>query len=498
MEKTRVIYHKEYEISPVDPRIFGGFLEHLGRAVYEGVFDPSSPHADENGFRKDVLDALRPMRFNAVRYPGGNFASGYHWQNGVGPKENRPTVRDLAWQSLEPNQFGTDEFMTLSHVMEWDPMISVNLGNGGMEEAGNWVEYCNSPVGTQFADMRAANGHSDPYGVKVWFLGNEMDGYWQIGHMPAEQYALKAHQAAQVMKYTDPTIELVAVGSCKVENPTYLDWDRKVLEYVGDYADYISLHRYVRNWNNDTLDYLAVTKSIDRQIEDIDAICRYVQSLHKSKKRAWLCFDEWNIWYRARTAAHKDGKGEFAPHLCEEPFNLEDVLIVAGFMNSFIRHADVVKIANLAQPVNAMGAMLTRGDQLLLQSIYYPFLMYSSRRDGVSLRPSIKGPSYDSPTHGKTKYIDTSAIKGDGKLHVFLSNRNMSANAQVEIEYPGGQLLSVESAEIVTGPSPDAMNTFEQPHIIKSEQFSGIQIASNIANVKLPPLSVVAITFKTD
>ena len=252
-----------------------------------------------------------------------------------------------------------------------------------------------------------------------------MDGYWQIGPMPAEQYALKAQQTAQVMKYTDPSIELVAVGSCKVENPTYLAWDRTVLEYIGDYADYISLHRYVRNWNNDTLDYLAVTKSIDRQIEDIDAICRYVQTLNKSKKRAYLCFDEWNIWYRARTAAHKDGQGKFAPHLCEEPFNLEDVLIAAGFLNSFIRHADIVKIANLAQPVNAMGAMLTREDRLLLQSIYYPFLMYSSRRDGVSLLPSVKGPVYDSPTHGKTNYIDTSAIKGDGKLHVFLSNRNV-------------------------------------------------------------------------
>ena len=386
MNKTRVIYHKDYEIGAVDPRIFSGFLEHLGRAVYEGVYDPDSPHADENGFRKDVLDALRKMQFTAVRYPGGNFASGYHWQDGIGPKENRPTLRELAWQSLEPNQFGTDEFMQLSSMLGWDPMICANLGNGSIEEAGNWVEYCNSPVGTKFADMRAANGHPDPYGVNVWFLGNEMDGYWQIGYMPADQYALKAQQAAQVMKYTDPSIELVAVGSCKIENPTYLAWDREVLEYIGDYADYISLHRYVRNWNDDTLDYLAVTKSIDRQIEDIDAICRYVQTLRKSKKRAFLCFDEWNIWYRARTAAHKDGQGKFAPHLCEEELNLEDAIIAAGFLNSFIRHADVVKIANLAQPVNAMGAMLTRGDRLLLQSIYYPFLMYSARRDGISLR----------------------------------------------------------------------------------------------------------------
>jgi alpha-L-arabinofuranosidase len=498
MKKTRVIYHKDYEIGSVDPRMFGGFLEHLGRAVYEGVYDPNSPHADENGFRKDVLDALRPMRLTNIRYPGGNFVSGYHWQNGVGPKKNRPTVHELAWNSLETNQFGTDEFMTLSRMMEWEPTLSVNLGSGTMEEAGNWVEYCNSPVGTQFADMRAANGHPEPYGIKLWFLGNEMDGYWQIGHLPADQYAIKAEQTAQVMKYTDASIELVACGSCKVENPTYLTWDRKVLEHIGEYADYISVHRYVRNWNNDTLDYLAVTKSIDRQIEDIDGICRYVQTLRKSKKRAWLCFDEWNIWYRARTAAHKNGQGKFAPHLVEEQFNLEDALIAAGFLNSFIRHADVIKIANLAQVVNAMGATVTREDGLLLQSIYHTFVMYTSRRDGVSLLPSVKGPVYESPSYGKTDYIDTSAIKGDGKLHVFLSNRNVSADAQVEIEYPGGKLLSVESAEIVTGPSANAMNTFEQPEIISPKPLSEIQIVSKIANVTLPPLSVAAITFITD
>jgi alpha-N-arabinofuranosidase len=229
MKTTKVIYHQDYEIAPVDPRVFGGFLEHMGRAVYEGVYDPDSAHADEHGFRTDVLAALKPMRYTAMRYPGGNFASGYHWLDGVGPKDQRPTVRELAWQSLESNQFGTDEFVQLSRMMGWLPMMTVNLGTGTPEEARNWVEYCNSPIGSQYANLRAANGAPEPYDLKLWCLGNEMDGPWQLGHVPADQYAVRAQQAAKMMKDVDPALELVACGSCAPDLPTYMDWDRTVL-----------------------------------------------------------------------------------------------------------------------------------------------------------------------------------------------------------------------------------------------------------------------------
>ena len=361
MDQTRITLHPDYKIASVDPRIFGGFLEHLGRAVYQGVYQPESVLADQDGFRTDVLEALKRMRLTALRYPGGNFASGYHWQNGVGPRTSRPNVRELAWRSIETNQFGTDEFILLARKMSWLPMLTVNLGTGSPEEARNWVEYCNSPAGTQYADMRADNGSPEPYGVKLWCLGNEMDGRWQMGHVPADQYAIRAQQAAKLMRDIDPTIELVACGSSTNALSTYMEWDRTVLEYIGEYADFVSLHCYVGNTNGNTADYLAVTNLIDQQIEERDAVCRYVQARLRSKKRHYLCFDEWNVWYRTTTSAYTDGRGQVAPHLIEEEYDLADGLVVAGFLNSFIRHADMIKIANLAQIVNSIAPIKRAG-----------------------------------------------------------------------------------------------------------------------------------------
>lgn len=493
MKHTSVALHSRLQIGRVDPRIFGGFLEHMGRAVYEGVYDPNSPHADSKGCRKDVLAALRRLRMTAMRYPGGNFASGYHWQDGVGACDKRPTVRELAWQSIEPNHFGTDEYIRLCRRMNWTPMLTVNLGTGVPEEARNWVEYCNCPKGTRYADMRVSNGNKDPHAVKLWCLGNEMDGPWQLGHVPADQYAIRAQQAAKMMKDTDRSIELVACGSCNTSIPTYMEWDRQVLEYMGDLADYISLHRYVGNNDNDTADYLAITNSIDLQIEEMDAVCRFVQAKHRSKKRAYLCFDEWNVWYKNM---QMDGEGKFAPHLIEEVYNLEDALVVAGFLQSFIRHADVVKIANLAQIVNVIGPLLTHGDEMLVQSIFYPFEMISKRRDGISLRVAVDGPAYDSARNGRVGYIDASAIleiKGH-KLNVFLSNRSVDESADVSINIADRAILSCENAELLTGTDAKAANSFKNGDVIKAKPFVGVRVQDGQAHSQLPPLSFAAMT----
>lgn len=495
MEQSQIALHTAFQIGRVDPRIFGGFLEHLGRAIYGGVYDPDSVHADEDGFREDVMDALRRLQMTGMRYPGGNFVSGYHWLDGVGPRGQRPTVHDLAWQSIEPNHVGTDEFMALCRKMGWWPMITVNLGTGTPEEARNWVEYCNSPTGTRYADMRAANGNSRPYHVRLWFLGNEMDGPWQLGNVPADHYAIRAHQAAKMMKDTDDSIELVVSGSCNPDLPTYLEWDRQVLEYVGGYADYISLHRYVGNEGGDTLDYLAVTNAIDRQIEDVDAVCRFVQAKTRSRKRAYLCFDEWNVWYRARTPKDLDGRGQFAPHLLEEVYNLEDALVVAGFLNSFIRHADVLKIANLAQIVNVIAPLMTRGDELLIQSIFYPFEMYSRRREGVSLRPAVEGPAYESKSYGRVTFVDASAILNQTLLHVFVTNRHPDDVAMVCVNLADRDLVSLESAEVVTGPHAQAANSFECPDVVRSRPFTEVRLSGGRATIELPPLCVAAMTF---
>jgi alpha-N-arabinofuranosidase len=468
----------------------------MGRAVYEGVFDPQSAHADEDGFRTDVLDALRRLDMTAMRYPGGNFASGYHWLDGVGPRDQRPTVRELAWQSIEPNQFGTDEYVRLCRKMGWTPMITANMGTGTPEEARDWVEYCNCPTGTRYADLRAANGSVEPYAVGLWCLGNEMDGEWQLGHVPVEQYAIRAQQAAKMMKGVDDSIETVVCGSSGTQMDTYMEWDRRVLEYVGDLADYVSLHRYVGNRDDDTPDYLAITNAIDRQIEETDAACRFVQAKRKSKKRAYLCFDEWNVWYKSWTAESMDGRAKFAPHLIEEVYNLEDALVVAGFLNSFVRHADVVKIANIAQIANVIAPLLTRGDDLLIQSIFYPFEMLSRRRSGIALRVGVDGPMYEGRTNGRVHLVDASAIFGDDRLHVFCTNRDLDEPAVVRVEVADRQIASPESGELLTGPGPRSANSFDEPDVIASRPFTDAVVKDGSATLTLPPLSVAATTFR--
>ncbi|HXD09545.1 MAG TPA: alpha-L-arabinofuranosidase C-terminal domain-containing protein [Anaerolineales bacterium] len=495
MEKTIINLHTGFKVAPVDPRIFGGFLEHMGRAVYEGVYQPASPQSDADGFRQDVLDQLRHLKMTTIRYPGGNFASGYHWQDGVGSRDQRPTLRELAWQSIEPNQFGTDEFMRLCRKMSWLPMLTVNLGTGTPEEARNWVEYCNSPAGTRFADLRAANGSQQPHAVPLWCLGNEMDGPWQLGHVPADQYAIRAQQAAKMMKDTDRTIELVVCGSSGIGLPSYMEWDRQVLDHMGDLTDYISLHRYVGNPNKDTPDYLAITNSIDRQIEEMDSVCRFVQAKHRSQKRAYLCFDEWNVWYKNM---QMDGEGKLAPHLIEEVYNLEDALVVAGFLHSFIRHADVVKIANLAQIVNVIAPLLTREQDVLVQSIFHSFAMFSSRRNGISLRCAVDGPNYEGATNGRVHYIDASAILEEDKLHVFLTNRSLDEDADVNIVLADGAILACAGAEILTGPEARSANSFEDPDVVIAKPFEAINISNHQAYCKLPPLAFVAMTLNLE
>ena len=495
---TLIHLHTAFTVDEVDPRIFGGFLEHLGRAVYEGVYEPSSPHADDLGCRTDVLGALKRLRFTAMRYPGGNFVSGYHWQDAVGPREKRPRTRDLAWQSIETNQFGPDEFCDLSRRMDWTPMMAVNLGTGTPEEARNWLEYCNIDSGSRWADLRVEHGYKEPHNVRLWCLGNEMDGPWQIGHVPAEQYAISAQQTARMMKMCDPNIELAVCGSCAPELPTYLEWDRKILEHLRDDVEYLSLHRYVGNPENDTPEFLAVTNSIDRQIEATDAVCRAVHHTKKTRKRVHLSFDEWNVWYRARHGHHVDGRGKFAPPLLEETYNLEDALVVAGFLNSFIRHADSVKIANLAQIVNVIAPIFTKGDEMLLQSIFYPIEMMSKRRTGTSLQLKVEGPGYTSKKYGEVKSIDASAILNGNQLSLFLVNRDLQKPMEVQIRLADANVIKLVDAEVVTGSDPKMANTFECPALIRSHIHDDITINEGQTTVFVPPMSVYAGTLQLD
>ena len=464
----------------------------MGRAVYEGVYEPGSAHADAHGCRADVLAALAEIDFTVMRYPGGNFVSNYHWRDGVGPVDQRPTRRDLAWGTIEPNRFGTHEFAALAQRMGWTPMLAVNLGTGTPEEAADWVEYCNSTRSTAIVAERRANGAPDPMAVPLWCLGNEMDGPWQVGHLPARDYGIKARQAAHMMKLIDPSIEVVVSGTSIPTSSTYLEWDREALEAVGGLADHLSTHLYVDNWEGDTAAFLTSGAAIDRQIAETDAVCRYVAGRRGKVRRPSIAFDEWNVWYRTRNREGMWADGAFPAHLVEEVYDLQDALVCAQFLMSFIRNADMVKIANLAQVVNVIAPLLTDGDRLLRQTIFEALVMFAGRRQGVSLRVGYEGGMVPAPEIGEVPMVDGAAILGDDGLHLFAVNRSLDTTVELEVALAGADLGAV-SAELLHHDDPARQNSWDDPDAVR-------RVAVELApgprpRLSLPPHSFLATTF---
>jgi alpha-N-arabinofuranosidase len=467
--ENRASVHLNTQNSPgvVDPRVFGGFLEHLGRAVYQGVFEPGNPRSDENGFRRDVLDALRPLGFGIMRYPGGNFVSAYNWRDGVGPADSRPRRPDFAWRSIETNQFGTDEFIRWCRLLGTQPLMAVNLGTAGAAEAAHLLEYCNMPAGTQFADLRKKHGHAEPYNVKYWCLGNEMDGPWQAGHVPAEIYAQRAFAASVLMKGLDASIQTVACGSSTRPMPTYLDWDRKVLETCWDTVDFISAHRYSHNDPNDSAWFLAEGTEIDRILADYAGVIAYVRGVKKSNKQIYLSFDEWNVWYKNRIG---DGQWTEAPHLLEEVYNFEDALVCTQYLSAFIRRADLVKIACIAQIVNVIAPILARPEEVLVQSIYHPFAIMCRHAAGrLSLTPTVLAPTCRAGERGEVPALDVSAVydaRGQA-ITLFLVNRSSAAPLTVEIDVADCQFVKVLDAELIGNVGLKDANTWERPDVVQ-------------------------------
>jgi alpha-N-arabinofuranosidase len=485
---SQIIIDRERVLSAIDPKLFGGFLEHMGRAIYEGIYEPDSPLSDKRGFRMDTMKALQELNPTIVRYPGGNFLSGYHWLDGVGPRQQRPTRRDLAWRSIETNQFGTDEFMQYCDELKTQPMLGVNLGTGTIEEASGLVEYCNAPAGTAYADLRVRNGQASPYGVKYWCLGNEMDGPWQIGHLEAVEYAQKAREAAKMMKWQDPTIQLIVCGSSSVSMPTYPEWDRIALETCWEHVDYLSLHYYAGNRDGDTASYLALASQFESHLDTLAGTLRYVKAKLRSKHDVFLSWDEWNVWYKDM---NWDGGGKQAPHLIEEVYNLEDALVVAQWLNVFLRRSQVLKVACLAQLVNVIAPILTRKDGLLKQSIFYPFQMFRKHACGDSLDVLVKAPLEETKAFGAVPRLDVSASHDPltGKRAVFVVNRSLIQAEPLELLWQGWKAGGKANAWQMSGSDPKMANTFEQPDRVTPMNLGELPMDDGRINMTLPPLS---------
>jgi alpha-L-arabinofuranosidase len=465
---VRIYVDPERKLATIDSNLFGSFLEHLGRAIYDGIYEPGSKLSDANGFRTDVMDEIRRLGVPIVRYPGGNFVSGYNWLDGVGPKQNRPKVLDKAWNTIDSNQFGTDEFMAWCKAVGTLPLMGLNLGTGTPEQAAALVEYCNVEKGTEWSELRRKNGVAEPYNAKHWCLGNEMDGPWQIGHVTAEEYGLKAADAARQMRYVDPSLKLVACGSSGPGMPTYLEWDRQVLDQCYNYVDGLSLHRYLGNddeTGRSSEKYVAMNLSLEQQIVQTAAVCDVVQAEKRSPKQLWLSFDEWNVWYRARGPKCDNGHRTEAPHLLEEIYNLEDALLVGGLLNSLMRHAARVRIACLAQLVNVIAPIMTNDSGLFLQTIGYPYGWAIQYGRGEVLDLLVEAPTYEAEGLGDVSYVDAVAThnRDDGSLSMFVLNRDLSKSRQIEVVWEGGAPGKAASAQVLTGDDLKAVNSFEQP-----------------------------------
>ncbi|GAA5000199.1 alpha-N-arabinofuranosidase [Actinopolymorpha pittospori] len=487
-----------FSVGPVNPWLFGTFVEHLGRCVYTGIYEPTHPSADEDGFRGDVAALVRELGATVVRYPGGNFVSNYRWEDGVGLRESRPRVLDLAWRSVETNQVGTDDFLAWCARVGLEPMLAVNLGNRGLAEAVDYLEYVNGNPGTRYADQRVSNGHAKPWGVRLWCLGNEMDGPWQIGHKTPVEYARLAQEVAHAFKAFDPDLQLVACGSSNTTMPTFGEWERIVLEHCFDDVDLISAHVYYEPVGGDEVSFVAASAHMDRYIRDVVATADHVAAKRHSSKRINISFDEWNIWFAARHAEnrHAENKVEHteaseAPALIQDVYTALDAVVVGSLLITLLRHTDRVGVACQAQLVNAIAPILTiPGGAAWRQTIFHPFALTAKYARGTVLTLAGDHGQVDTPAYGPVEQVWAVATHDaqSGELTVFAANRSLTDPASWTVRLGSfGELRLVEHL-VIGDEDHNAVNSEDVPDRVVP--LAGVStLADDHVTVTLPPAS---------
>lgn len=477
MKKTTMTVDRNFAISEVDPRLYGSFIEHLGRAVYGGIYQPGHPEADSEGFRKDVLKLVNELQVPIVRYPGGNYVSNFFWEDSVGPKEKRPQRLDLAWRTLETNQVGIEEFSRWCKKADTSVMMAVNLGTRGTRDALNLLEYCNMDTDSYYANLRKSHGAEKPYGIKTWCLGNEMDGPWQVGHKTAAEYGRLAEETGKAMKMMDPSIELVSCGSSNAFMPTFPNWENETLSLDYDYVDYISLHSYYGNEGNDTADFFAKTQDLDNFIKTVISVCDFVKAKKRSRKTLNLSFDEWNVWYHNNAADNekmKDDPWHVAPDLLEDVYNFEDAVMVGLILITFLKHADRLKMACLAQLVNVIAPIMTSNDGgVFRQTIFYPFLHVSLYGRGLSLLPVIQTGRHDTKTHEDVTDIEAAAVYSEenSEVTIFAVNRNTQEDIPFEADLRSFGGCRVKEYLALENDDMNAVNSFTEEKVKPKQKF---------------------------
>lgn len=492
MSKAHLRLDTSQQVGDVKRRLFGSFVEHMGRCVYGGVYDPGDPSASNEGFRSDVIALAQEMGVTVVRYPGGNFVSGYLWEDGVGPKDERPTRLDLAWRSIETNQFGLNEFMSWIHQVGAEPMMATNLGTRGVLEAAHLVEYCNYGGQSALADQRRSHGVNEPHGIELWCLGNEMDGPWQIGHKTADEYGRIAQEAAKAMRLVDPGVTLVACGSSFEEMPTFDEWERTVLRHTFDEVDLISLHAYYEKYGDDSASFLASSARMNRFIGGVIAAADEIAAEKNSDKVINLSFDEWNVWYQEKFSGVHSLEWEQARRLIEDEFTTEDAVVVGSLLMTLLNNVDRIDVACQAQLANVIGPIRTEpGHPAWRQTIFHPFALTARYANGAVLRPELESEQHDTEIMSDVPLCDTMSAfdESTGELSIFVLNRSVTETLEFTAEISNIPNLRIIECLRIGGQDLEATNTLDNPNRVNPTDFTAEIADTGQVSAELPPVS---------
>ncbi|MDK3254954.1 alpha-N-arabinofuranosidase [Blastococcus capsensis] len=498
MLRARLTVDPARPVGPVSRRLFGAFVEHMGRGVYGGIYEPGHPEADEDGFRRDVIDLVKEMGVTTVRYPGGNFVSGFRWEDSVGPRDHRPVRLNLAWHSTETNEVGLHEFASWLEKVGAELMLALNLGTRGTLEALDLLEYANVPSGTTLAEQRIRNGRRQPFDVRMWCLGNEMDGPWQLGQRSAEDYGKLAARTAKAMRQVDPGLELVACGSSGATMPTFGEWERAVLTHAYEDVDLISCHAYYEEKDGDLGSFLASATDMDHFIETVVATADHVKAVRKSPKTINISVDEWNVWYLSKVPAdlaRRIDDWPLAPAISEEPYTVADGVVVGSLLMSLIRHADRVTSASIAQLVNVIAPIAAEPQgPAWRKATFFPFATTSRLARGVALQVGIDGPGYDTAAYGEVPVIDAAATADAGGAALFLVNRSQTEEVEVSIDLAALGATTIEEALTLSDPDPHAANTADRPDRVGLRPNARAAVVEGTLRATLPPVSWTAVS----
>lgn len=497
--RASMVIDRDFKVGKVDDRMYGSFVENLGRCVYGGIYQPSHPKADEHGFRTDVLEVVKELNIPIVRFPGGNYVSSYDWKDGIGPRENRPVRLDLAWKSIEPNSFGLNEFVEWSRLADAKIMMTLNLGTSGILDAQQLVEYCNFPRGTYWSDLRKSHGYPKPHNIKNWCLGNEPDGDWQVAQKTPAEYGRIARETAKVLKLMDSSYEVTVSGSSLRRMKTFPAWDATVLEEAYDYVDNVSIHAYYGNKSDDTPNFLAKTFEMEDFIKSAIAACDFVKAKLRTPKKLNLSIDEWNVWYHTHDDDRHKDPWKFAPHLLEEEYTFEDAVMVGCMIITLLKNADRVKQACLSELVNAISPIMTEDEgSVWRQTTFYPFLHASSFGRGVSLMPVIDSPRYDSTEFNDVPYLESAVVWNEEKkeITIFAVNRDLEDSLKLECELRGFGKFKVSEHIIFENVDRKACNTKTDPYRVVPHKNGNAALIDQSIQADLPKLSWNVIRLK--